>query len=157
MNSIPNKYIFSLVLLLSLIGGNLLAQGTNLRPQKDQMESLRIAFYTREMNLSPQEATLFWPIFNQFKEEEATLRKNSRSQLREDFKSTIETMSDENARLHIADILELQEKEAALKKKYLQEITKALSPKKALLMLSAEQNFKKELLRHIQEKRTQQK
>jgi hypothetical protein len=44
-----------------------------------------------------------------------------------------------------------------LKKKYLQEITKALSPKKALLMLSAEQNFKKELLRHIQEKRTQQK
>ncbi len=157
MNSIPNNAVFFVLLIFACIGGNIYAQDNNMRTQKEQMESMRIAFYTREMSLSTQEATVFWPIFNRFKEEEASLRKNHRSQLQEDFKATINEMSDEKAQVHLSEILDLQEKEAGLKRKYVQEIAKALSPKKALLMLSAEQKFKKEILRHIQEKRSQQK
>jgi hypothetical protein len=157
MNSIPNNVAFLILLFFACIGGNLYAQGTNLHTQKERMESMRIAFYTREMNLSPQEATIFWPIFNRYKEEEASIRKNNRSQPLEDFKATIYEMSDEKAQVHLSEILDLHEKETALKRKYVQEIAKALSPKKALLMLSAEQKFKKELLRNIQEKISQQK
>jgi hypothetical protein len=158
MNLMPNKLNLISSILLLLFGGITFAQGSGQsRPPKEQMEAMRIAFYTREMNLTSQEATLFWPIFNRYKEEESTLRKKNAGKSHDDLQTKVEAMSEEDAAKHIAEILDHQEKELALKRKYTVEISKALSQKKTLMFLAAEKNFKKELIRQMQERKEQKK
>ena len=69
------KIIAQTVFLLILCTGLLSAQ----EPSKEEMEkiqSLRIAFLSQQMELSPEQAQLFWPIFNEYDDE---IRKIGRS------------------------------------------------------------------------------
>ena len=42
----------------------------------DKIEALRIAFISQQLNLTPQEAQKFWPVYNQFRGDMKTLHQN---------------------------------------------------------------------------------
>lgn len=151
----PNNRFYSFLLFGVLFMGMsfLQAQSEPGKPSREQIESMRIAFYTREMNLSPAEATLFWPIYNQFKNEEANLRKKNPLAENEGPMTQLDSMTEEEAAKLLDQLLDFSSKENALKQKYTLEIAQKLSRKKALQFIVAERNFRKELLRKVQERR----
>lgn len=55
------RLVTSMILALSFM----LAGAENKCEWKDKMMSERVAFLTMEMNLTPEEAQVFWPIYNQ--------------------------------------------------------------------------------------------
>ena len=67
------KTTFSLIAMLIL---GLASQAQSLKPDRDartaeikKIQAMEMAFITKELNLSPDEAQKFWPVFNQYRNE----------------------------------------------------------------------------------------
>src|SRR5687767_904503 len=61
--------------------------------KREQIESMKIAFLTNKLSLTPEEAQQFWPVYNQYQDELHKLRENHRKE-RRDVKDEFETMKD---------------------------------------------------------------
>lgn len=118
---------------------------------RDKIASLRIAIYTQELNLTADEAKVFWPVFNEYSEKQREL-KNKANQLRANYlnKSNI---SNTEAIEAINEFLELEQKELELKEEYMMKLTKIIPPQKVLRIEKAEIRFKKALLQEIKDMR----
>jgi Spy/CpxP family protein refolding chaperone len=51
--------------------------------KKENIEAMKIAFITNKLELSPEEAQKFWPVYNQYNEKLKDLRKKRRQDERE--------------------------------------------------------------------------
>src|SRR3546814_12429854 len=57
------------------------------RFDRDEIESLRVAIFTKQMELTPAESKVFWPIYNKFREamnKQHRSRRERMSHLRQD-------------------------------------------------------------------------
>ena len=88
------------------------------KPKKEmhkRIESARIAHITQRLDLSPDEAQKFWPVYNQFSKERRELHKN----LRETHKKIDPTTASEKELRNLLDLqLTTKQKELDLEKKY---------------------------------------
>jgi ABC-type Na+ efflux pump permease subunit len=100
-----------------------------------RIEALKIAYLTKQLNLSPEEAQKFWPIYNKYNDE---VRK-TRIDARQNKESEINT----------------QEKLLNIRKKYNGEFVKALSTEKVNSFFQAEKNFGVFLQKELMERRMQ--
>ena len=81
------KHVFrpSLLLLFALT----MVFGLQAQPQggpplpKEKLETLRIAFFSERLNLSPEEAQSFWPVYNAFSEEMGKVHEERRALARQ--------------------------------------------------------------------------
>ena len=140
------------VLLLFLAGVPfLLAQPGDFSEKKDKVEALKIAFITRKLNLKPDEAKVFWPVYNLYRDELETLRKNQKKErlsAREDFLN----MTDKEVERLVDNEIIFRQNEIDIMKKYHVQFKKILPVKKLALLYNSEEEFKRELLKKIQEK-----
>ena len=64
-----------LPLLIVFISATSFAQdGSFIRKKKEQIKSLKVAFITNELALTPDEASKFWPIYNSFEEKQQEIK-----------------------------------------------------------------------------------
>jgi len=64
------KKIFALTILLISITGFSFAQEQQPDPkQEEKIQALEIAFISRKLDLTPEEAQKFWPIYNDYKKD----------------------------------------------------------------------------------------
>ena len=133
-------------LLLSMSGIATSIQAQNDAPQnaandkKERVEALRIAYLTNRLNLSAEEAQRFWPIFNQYKGDLKTLRQNFHPK-----GATIQLTADQE--------LEFEQKKLDLKKRYKPQFESTIGKEKVNRLVTAEEDFKKELMRIMRERR----
>ena len=109
--------------VLVLIGWFCLPAMAQLRPQRQPgagLQALKIAFITRRLNLTPEEAERFWPIYNRYTAE-----------VRQAY---FGYKDDKNE-------LKLDESLLTIRKKYSVEFLKALSPEKINEFFRAEKDF----------------
>jgi hypothetical protein len=142
------KKILSSILFISLIG-NIYSQGPGHRREiEKRYHAQKIAFITDEMQLSPEEAQLFWPIYNQFQTKKDSLM-DLMHDYRADFPQDENELSEEQAltilkyfNKHASDMLKLNQ---TYQKKFL----KVISAKKLLLLNNAENGFRRHLLQEF--------
>lgn len=115
--------------------------------RKNRMESYRIAYITEKLDLSPEEAQRFWPVYNQFREELKKIHQDKKGQ------KAIADMTDSEAENAITNNFEREEKVASLKKEYVKKLKGVIPPKKIAQLQQIEQDFKKEVLERIKERR----
>jgi len=125
--------------------------GKRLEDRKEKIEALKIAFLTRELNLTSEEAKSFWPVYNKFEEEMHTLRENRRKE-RGDMKADIENMTDKEAEQFVNSEIAFRQNELDIIKKYHPQFKQVLPVKKVALLIRAEEDFKRELLRRMQDR-----
>jgi hypothetical protein len=87
----------------------------------ERLEALKIAYITKRLDLSPEEAQKFWPIYNQYSEE----LKRARQDAIRNNKSEIE----------------LDESLLNVRKKYSVQFNQALSPQKVDTFFKSEKEF----------------
>ena len=87
----------------------------------NRLEALKIAYITKRLDLSPEEAQKFWPIYNQYAEE----LKRARQDATRNNKSEIE----------------LDESLLNIRKKYSVQFSQALSPQKIDVFFKSEKEF----------------
>jgi hypothetical protein len=105
--------LYGIIILLSIPGARA-QDGTRL-------EALKIAYLTKKLDLSPEEAQRFWPIYNQYAEEIRQARLNA-----------LKNGSNE---------IDMEEKILNIRKKYNNEFTKALSSEKVNMFFKSEKEF----------------
>lgn len=57
------------ILLFLILSLPVLASAQDNPKRDNKLQSLEIAYLTKELNLSPEEAQKFWPVYNQYSAE----------------------------------------------------------------------------------------
>ena len=106
-------------------------RGKGPRPSKENVEALKVAFMTRHLNLTIEEAQKFWPAYNACFEE----LKKARQEKKE-------------------DVLAFEEASLKIKKKYRNDFKKALgSDERVNKALTADRAFMEMIKRELQNRR----
>ncbi len=114
-------------------------------PQKAKIESMKIGFITEKLQLTPEEAQVFWPVYNQYESERKAIRESTLGKYKDDG-IKLEEMNDQQADQLINDHIAFRSKEVELQKKYVAEFKKVLPVKKVAKLMTIEEQFKKQLL-----------
>ena len=126
-----------------LLPYTLLAQ----RPKSEEIESLKIAFFTQKLDLSPEEAKIFWPIYNDMQAEQSALRKERMQKMISYRKTTeIDNLSDAQVQSLITSEFDFKQRDLNLDKKYYNRLKSNLPIKVVGKFYRAQEGFKRELL-----------
>jgi len=122
------------------------------RPGMDKIKSLKVAFITERVSLTSKEAAMFWPVYNEHEEALAQIRRNERVEIRSKM-ADFENLSENEASKLLDQLIELEREKQELNILFLTNIREVISPKKTFLLIKAEKDFKKRLLKQIQQRR----
>jgi len=144
-------YLGSLSLLI-LSSTNVIAQfrGDNARNQQDRkqkIESYKIGFITQKLNLTPQEAQKFWPVYNEYEAKKQDIRKNIAGKYK-DYRLSKEATEKQATEL-IDSSLNVMQANLNLARDYYGKLKAVLPPQKIVLLFNAERQFRRELLQRL--------
>jgi hypothetical protein len=126
---------FYLLLLLVSVTAFVKAQDEAVNTEKKQqgIDALKVAFISRELDLTPDEAQKFWPIYNQYAK---------------DLKNTISRGN---------DALERDEKVLNLRKSYKDQFSNVLGQQRMNKMYNAEGRFRNLLIKSMRNQNQNQR
>lgn len=94
--------------------------------KQQDIQALKVAFISKELELTPDEAQKFWPVYNQYEKEVDDASRNN------------------------ADVIIKEQKVLDVKKKYQGQFGKILGPQRMNRMYGAEGRFRKLLIKALQ-------
>jgi hypothetical protein len=107
----------------------------NRAAEMKKIQAMEMAFITKELDLNPEEAQKFWPVFNQYRSEIKTIAMDRKS----------------------GDQLEKQQKMLDLRKKYREDFTKVLNQERANRVFGAEEEFRSMVRKEFQKKQMEKR
>ncbi len=114
-----------------------------------EIKAQKSAFITQRLDLSPEEAQKFWPVYNQYDKEIEANRKEMRANHKA-LKGDAE-LSESEASAAIEKDLASRQKELDIRKKYAAEFKKTFGAVKTMKLAQAEREFQKELIKRVRE------
>lgn len=139
-------FIVGLLLCLCMQAKAQEPQGGDNAALKDKIRSAEIAYLSKQLDLTPEEAQKFWPIYNNYSHEVDQLiaeRKRARQQEKKD---------DATARKALDKEMDIEQRMVNVRKRYNQEFLKALPARKASSVFKAEREFRGQLIRQLKER-----
>jgi Mg/Co/Ni transporter MgtE len=145
------KFVF--LIILSLFVTSVFAQNHHKKRELgEKYQAQKVAYITNALELSSEESAAFWPIYNEHEKKENELHNEMR-----DFRSNIlqnqENLSDNEATEALAKIQSYMNAMHEMEIKYQNKYLEVISAKKVLLLMKAEKDFRRELLKNLGEKR----
>lgn len=133
----------SIVLSFLLIGSMVFGQvGKRREALEERIKSLKIAFVTEKLALTPDESEKFWPVYNQMEAERASLMAEKKSDFGDD-------ITDKEAQLYITKHFDIREKEIQLERRYIDKFKTLLPDRKVAKLLWVEKQFRQEVMSNI--------
>jgi len=141
------SFLAVLILCTSLVS----AQGhkRELTPEmRAKFEAQKISYITQQLDISPEKAQLFWPLYNEMRKKKDLFRDEFR-QLFRDLKRESENLSETDL-IKISDrMAELKVEKAKMEREYHYKFKNVLSARQVLDLHLAEKQFQGMLLRRI--------
>lgn len=127
------------------------AGNTQQKDKKEKIQAAKIGFITNEINLTPTEATKFWPLYNEFESKKKELNQPKRQ-----MEQSLKKLSPENiTEKQAGDLLTLQltteQNQLNLKKEYIDKFKAVIGVKKTAQLFQAEKKFNDFLLKQLKE------
>lgn len=112
-----------------------------------EIEAYKVTYLTEKLDLSADEAKIFWPLYNAWQSEQQVLRKE-RMQKMISFRkiAEIEELSDNEVQTLILNDFTIKQKELNLDKRYYYKLKSSLPIKIVGKFYRAQEAFKKEIL-----------
>ena len=129
---------------------------TSLFAQKfEKVKALKTAYITDRLNLTSAEAEKFWPVYNQYEKELNDLQMQDRKEIHEliDSKGGVEKLTEKESAVILQKAMDLQHKIHQTQQNKFVALKKILPSSKILKLIKAEESFKRELFRMLQERR----
>jgi CTP-dependent riboflavin kinase len=114
-----------------LTAGMVMSQEGEKQADGGKLKAYQIAFLTKKLNLTPDEAQRFWPVFNKYEDEIRLTRQQNRQ----------------------APEIEVEEKMLIIRKKYYDEFSRVLNKERADRVFKADREFKDGVRRELMERR----
>ena len=109
---------------------------------REKIRAAHAAYVTERLELKTEEAEKFWPVYREYG--------LKRRELRQQFRDARGTETDDKKLLDLD--LRIKQQELDLEKEYSQRLQKIISPEKVLKLRQAEEDFRKLILRQIQQR-----
>ncbi len=142
-------FLITIIIILSLTEG--FAQKHN---RMERIRSFKAAFLTEKLDLSPEEAEKFWPVYNAYSDKVFQLKiadiRKEQHKIRE--KGGIDALTEDEAQNYLNILIKNEKELTNLKLKLFKDLKKILTPKKILLLYQAEHDFNRRLLEEYRRK-----
>ena len=119
---------------------------------REKIRTLKVAFITERLSLTSEEAQVFWPIYNEHEKNTQLIRRTERVEIQSKLMD-MDLLSNAEANKLLDQLITLEQEKQDLHIQFLDRISQAISPKKTLLLIKAEEDFKRRLLREMQQRR----
>lgn len=136
--------------MIAFLVGSLWMQAQG--PVRDRIKTLKVAFITERVGLTSKEAQQFWPVYNEHEETLENIRQRERRELQARISGT-QGLSDSDAEALLNNMLELQNERHRAEQEFISDIRTVIPAKKVLLLIKAEDDFKKQLLQQYRKRR----
>jgi hypothetical protein len=120
-------------------------------PNLERLNTYKIGFITKRLNLTSQEAEKFWPIYNEFQDKKNKIQRE-RVEINRNFNQNELNMSDREMSDAAERIVSLEMREAELAREFHDKLKTVLPPVKILRLYQAENQYRMQLLKELQEK-----
>lgn len=148
-----------IILLMLFFSVNSFAQGRGERQQdnmRQKIEAQKVAFITNKLDLTPEEAQSFWPLYNEYELKRRNIQKELVSEPPPP-PEEIWQMSEKESEQMIQDHFLQAQAMLDLKIEFYEKIKNVISVKKIIILFEAEKEFKRILFERIQEHRNPRK
>ena len=124
------------------------------KEKREKIRSLKVGFLTTELSLTPDEAAVFWPLYNAFDNKQNEIRsKKTKSLIDRIDDEAFAKMSEKEAFALLAQSESYDENLFQNRRKFISSLKGVISPIKIIKLKKAEDNFNKKLLQQYRDKR----
>jgi hypothetical protein len=120
-------------------------------PNIEKLNAYKIAFFTKKMNLTSQEAEKFWPVYNELQDKKFQIQQQ-KVQLNRNFNQNGAVMTDKELTEAGDKFITLQVQESSLNQEYHNRFKEILPPAKIIRLYQAENQYKLQLLNELQDR-----
>ncbi len=148
------KKLFMITAALMMTGALFTAQAQKHHDGnwKEKIQSEKIAFLTMEMDITPEEAQVFWPVYNMVqKEMDAAFQEVIKAH--KELASATDTDDTDNIAACLDNYLQAQSKLQEIKAKATAEYNKVLPVKKVAKLYLSEEKFRRQHIRRLHDGR----
>ena len=124
--------------------------------RKEKVEAMKIAYITNQLDLTPTEAQQFWPVYNEYEAKIQALRQSRRKD-KKDGPDNLDVMSDKEVEALVDAEVSMRQKEMDVMKEYHSKFKAVLPIRKVAKLYRAQEDFKRELLKKIQERKDERR
>ena len=121
-------------------------------PGREKIKTLKVAFITERVGLTSEEAQVFWPIYNEHERNTLRIRRKERLEIQSKL-IDMDLLTNAEANQLLDELIALEQEKQDRNIEFLDRISQVISPKKTLLLIKAEEDFKRRLLREMQQRR----
>lgn len=147
------KNILWLILTLLILTG-LRTNAQN--PNRENLNSYKIGFFTKRLSLTPSEAEIFWPVYNEYQDQKSRLQLE-KVLIIKNFNQNESILTDKQITESGDKLIGLIEQETALAIKFHGRLKDILTPAKVLRFYQAETQYRAQLLNELQNNRDQRR
>jgi hypothetical protein len=122
---------------------------------KEKIKKLKIAYFTENLNFTPEEAQHFWPIYNALDDKNHEFRVKGFNKIKRELKN-IDSMSDAEATKLLARLQSLEKQVYDNSLNLTEKLKGFLPAKKIILLKKAERDFNRKLMKQFRDKRRKQ-
>jgi hypothetical protein len=115
-----------------------------------KVEAARIALITERLELTPEQAEKFWPLYREYVAKRQDLRREYIDARKE---ANHEQMSEEESKKLLDKGLELKERQLALDKLYSERFNNVITTRQILQLRKAEEDFRQMLMERLDRRR----
>jgi hypothetical protein len=141
MEGLVKKGLLGIILFLNM-STELIAQER--REHYQRIEAIKVAFITKKLDLTTEEAQKFWPVYNNYQKELMVLMRKRREDRQK-------TDIDPNEKINVD--LTYESRMLDLKKKYKKLYLKVIPAEKVLLLYQAEREFREHLIKQLKHRK----
>ncbi|WP_158838565.1 sensor of ECF-type sigma factor [Polaribacter sp. L3A8] len=127
------------------------------KDSREKIKALKVSYITEQLNLTPNEAEKFWPLYNAYSKEQYSLRYKLKSEIKGAIKDDKNAVSENEAERLILLKLATDKKFYEAQKDFISNIKKVISYKKIIQLQLAEMEFGRKLMRKYKHRREDSK
>jgi len=116
---------------------------------QERIKAQKIAFITEKLNLTPQEAQQFWPIYNKFEETAQSVKNKDLREIKNKMRSG--ELSDREANALLDRLTEADTKMHNAKLTLVKDLRNVISAEKIIRLKAAEDEFNRKLLERLEQ------
>jgi len=145
------RYRNTFALLLLFIGAVSTTANAQRRSEEEikKIQDVKVAIITNRLNLTPEQSTGFWPMYNEYAQRRREIHRAQRKIIND---KKAEGQNDEAVLSNLKEVQELRQKELDLEKEYQNKFLKVITASQVIELYKAERTFNDMLIQRLKQK-----
>jgi Spy/CpxP family protein refolding chaperone len=144
----------SMLTILTLACFSITASYAQRRSEEEmqKIQDAKVAIITNRLNLTPEQSTDFWPLYNEYAQKKRDLHRAQRKIIND---RRAEGKTDEQVLANLKEVQEIKQKELDLEKEYQNRFLKVITANQVVELYKAERTFNDMLIQRLKQRQEQ--